>query len=58
MNDRIRETGRYGVSILANDQEPLSLHFAGAAHEPDLVGSPGGRACHSSTAHWCTCRAR
>ena len=37
MNDRIRETGRYGVSILANDQEPLSLHFAGAAHEPDLV---------------------
>lgn len=37
MNKRIRETGRYGVSILAGDQEPLSLHFAGAAHQPDLV---------------------
>ncbi|WP_138846157.1 NADH-dependent flavin reductase [Rhodococcus pyridinivorans] len=37
MNERIKETGKYGVSILAGDQEPLSLHFAGAAHEPDLV---------------------
>lgn len=37
MDQRIRETGRYGVSILAGDQEPLSLHFAGAAHQPDLV---------------------
>jgi len=37
MNAKISETGRYGVSILANDQEPLSLHFAGAANEPDLV---------------------
>lgn len=37
MDQRIRETGRYGVSILAGDQEPLSLHFAGAADKPDLV---------------------
>ncbi|WP_187585809.1 flavin reductase family protein [Gordonia sp. OPL2] len=37
MNEKITATGRYGVSILAGDQEPLSLHFAGAAHEPDLV---------------------
>jgi flavin reductase (DIM6/NTAB) family NADH-FMN oxidoreductase RutF len=37
MDARIRETGKYGVSILAGDQEPLSLHFAKAAHRPDLV---------------------
>ncbi|MBB2893386.1 flavin reductase family protein [Flexivirga oryzae] len=37
MDARIAETGRYGVSILAGDQEPLSLHFAGATHKPDLV---------------------
>lgn len=37
MNDRIAETGKYGVSILAGDQEPVSLHFAGAAQQPDLV---------------------
>lgn len=37
MDQRIRATGRYGVSILACDQEPLSLHFAGAAHAPELV---------------------
>ncbi|MGW6036504.1 flavin reductase family protein [Gordonia terrae] len=37
MNTKISETKRYGVSILASDQEPLSLHFAGAASQPDLV---------------------
>ncbi|PQP24416.1 NADH-dependent flavin reductase [Rhodococcus opacus] len=37
MDTKIRETGSYGVSILAGDQEPVSLHFAGAAHEPDRV---------------------
>lgn len=37
MDQQIRDTGRYGVSILACDQEPLSLHFAGAANRPDLV---------------------
>lgn len=37
MNTKIADTGRYGVSILASDQEPLSLHFAGAVSEPDLV---------------------
>ena len=33
----IGETGRYGVSILGVDQEPLSRHFAGGAQRPDLV---------------------
>ncbi|RUP40058.1 MAG: flavin reductase [Gordonia sp. (in: high G+C Gram-positive bacteria)] len=37
MNDKITATGRYGVSILASDQEPLSLHFAGATERHDLV---------------------
>ncbi len=30
MDARIRESGRYGVSVLCRAQEPLSLHFAGA----------------------------
>lgn len=30
MDSRIRASGRYGVSILCREQEPLSLHFAGA----------------------------
>lgn len=30
MDDRIKRAGRYGVSILCQHQEPLSLHFAGA----------------------------
>ncbi|MCO7191974.1 flavin reductase family protein [Pseudonocardia sp. McavD-2-B] len=38
MNARISETGRYGVSVLACDQEPLGLHFAGAPQkDPDIV---------------------
>jgi flavin reductase (DIM6/NTAB) family NADH-FMN oxidoreductase RutF len=37
MNEKISQTGRYGVSILASDQEPLSLHFAGGTRQPDLV---------------------
>jgi flavin reductase (DIM6/NTAB) family NADH-FMN oxidoreductase RutF len=37
MNEKIAATGRYGVSILAGDQEPLSLHFAGATSREDLV---------------------
>ena len=37
MDTKITETGRYGVSILAGDQEPLSLHFAGGTQQPDLV---------------------
>lgn len=37
MNARILETGSYGVSVLARDQEPLSLHFAGAPQDPDPV---------------------
>ncbi|MCW3038805.1 MAG: flavin reductase [Solirubrobacterales bacterium] len=30
MDDRIKQSGRYGVSILCKQQEDLSLHFAGA----------------------------
>jgi flavin reductase (DIM6/NTAB) family NADH-FMN oxidoreductase RutF len=37
MDRRIKESRRYGVSILALDQEPVSLHFAGAAQQPELV---------------------
>ncbi|MBY6414368.1 flavin reductase family protein [Rhodococcus sp. BP-252] len=37
MDARIRDTGKYGVSVLAGDQEPLSLHFANAVRRPDLV---------------------
>ncbi|WP_034288790.1 flavin reductase family protein [Amycolatopsis benzoatilytica] len=38
MNRRIGETRRYGVSVLADGQEPLSLHFAGVPQrDPDLV---------------------
>ncbi|TSD97975.1 flavin reductase family protein [Gordonia rubripertincta] len=37
MDAKIKETGRYGVSVLSCEQEPLSLHFAGAVNEPDLV---------------------
>jgi len=37
MHKRIVETGRYGVSILAQDQEALSRHFAGAANIPASV---------------------
>ena len=38
VHSRISETGRYGVSILACDQEPLSLHFAGSPQpDQDLV---------------------
>jgi flavin reductase (DIM6/NTAB) family NADH-FMN oxidoreductase RutF len=37
MDRRIAETGRYGISILSADQEPLCRHFAGAAQRPDLV---------------------
>lgn len=40
----VTRTGRYGVSILAADQEALSLHFAGAAklgHLVDLMWRDG-----------------
>lgn len=33
----ITRSGRYGVSVLASHQEPLSLHFAGLPQEPDPV---------------------
>jgi len=32
MRDLLQETGRYAVSVLAEEQEPLSRHFAGLAH--------------------------
>lgn len=30
MDQRIKDSGHYGVSVLCRDQEELSLHFAGA----------------------------
>lgn len=37
MDARIAENGRYGVSILRREQEPVSLHFAGGKQCPDQV---------------------
>jgi flavin reductase (DIM6/NTAB) family NADH-FMN oxidoreductase RutF len=37
MDARIAECGRYGVSILCREQEPVSLHFAGGRPCPDRV---------------------
>jgi flavin reductase (DIM6/NTAB) family NADH-FMN oxidoreductase RutF len=36
MDTEIRDTGRYGVSILGRDMEPHSLHFAGARKIEDV----------------------
>ncbi|HZZ51984.1 MAG TPA: flavin reductase family protein [Pseudonocardia sp.] len=37
MDARIADCGRYGVSILCREQEPVSLHFAGGKPCPDQV---------------------
>ncbi|HEY2204731.1 MAG TPA: flavin reductase family protein [Pseudonocardia sp.] len=37
MDARIAENGRYGVSVLARRQEPVSMHFAGGKPCPDQV---------------------
>jgi flavin reductase (DIM6/NTAB) family NADH-FMN oxidoreductase RutF len=37
MDARIAANGRYGVSILRREQEPVSLHFAGGKPCPDKV---------------------
>jgi len=37
MDARIAANGRYGVSILRREQEPVSLHFAGGRPCPDRV---------------------
>jgi flavin reductase (DIM6/NTAB) family NADH-FMN oxidoreductase RutF len=37
MDARIASNGRYGVSILRREQEPVSLHFAGGKPCPDEV---------------------
>jgi flavin reductase (DIM6/NTAB) family NADH-FMN oxidoreductase RutF len=36
MDREIRDSGRYGVSILGRDMEPHSLHFAGARRIEDV----------------------
>lgn len=36
-NQRIADSGRYGISILSAEQHALCRHFAGAAQRPDLV---------------------
>lgn len=37
MDARIKESGRYGVSILCKNQEAVSLHFAGARQKQPVV---------------------
>ena len=37
LHQRIRETGRYGVSVLSRQQERFARHFAGQLPRPDLV---------------------
>jgi len=37
MDARIAATGRYGVSILRREQEPVSVHFAGGKPCPERV---------------------
>ncbi len=37
MLEKIRASGRYAVSILAQDMEHVARHFAGR-HNPDLTG--------------------
>lgn len=37
MNRLLGDAGRYGVSVLAAEQDLLSLHFSGTAPRPDLV---------------------
>jgi flavin reductase (DIM6/NTAB) family NADH-FMN oxidoreductase RutF len=37
MDRRIARCGRYGVSVLRREQEPVSLHFAGGTPCPDQV---------------------
>jgi flavin reductase (DIM6/NTAB) family NADH-FMN oxidoreductase RutF len=37
MDKRIATAGRYGISVLTGDQEPLSRHFAGTARRPELI---------------------
>jgi flavin reductase (DIM6/NTAB) family NADH-FMN oxidoreductase RutF len=37
MDARIARCGRYGVSILCREQEPVSLHFAGGKPCPERV---------------------
>lgn len=44
MREKVRASGRYAVSILAHDMEPVALHFAGR-HNPefaDLLENRGG----------------
>ena len=40
MSEMLPRTGRYGVSVLASDQEHFAAHFAG---QRDLPGRPGVR---------------
>ena len=57
MNDKITATGRYGVSILASDQEPLSCTLRGATGA-DLVQIHHEKASHSSKVLWSISPAR
>jgi len=37
MRDKVRASGRYAVNVLADDMEPVAMHFAGR-HNPELDG--------------------
>ena len=37
MLEKVRSSGRYAVSVQAQDMKPLAMHFAGK-HDPELVG--------------------
>lgn len=36
-NDHIAASGRYGVSVLGEEQRPLAVHFSGGRQRPELV---------------------
>jgi flavin reductase (DIM6/NTAB) family NADH-FMN oxidoreductase RutF len=47
---RLRASGRWAVSVLAQDQDRLSRHFANAATASDLTGVPHVPGTHTSAA--------
>lgn len=54
MNEMLPRTGRYGVSVLSNDQEEYAAHFAGqrpAAVEPKFVWRHGIPLLEGALAH-------
>ena len=54
MSEMLPRTGRYGVSVLASDQEHFAAHFAGQRVSPVAPNSCGTRTCRCSTGRWPT----